>query len=83
MHKKRGKQQKGKTRDLFSKIGTIKGMFHPKMGIIKDKNSGDLVDAEEIKKRWKEDMEELYKRSQLTGYLQWCSQSSRARHSRL
>ena len=62
MHKNRGKQQKGKTRDLFSKIGTIKGMFHPKMGIIKDRNSGDLVDAEEIKKRWKEYTEELYEK---------------------
>ena len=83
MHKNRGKQQKRKTRDLFSKIGTIKGMFHPKMGIIKDRNSGDLVDAEEIKKRWKEYMEELYKGSQLTGQLQWCSQSPRARYSGL
>ena len=75
--------KRGKTRDLFRKPGNIKGTFCPKIGPIKDKNGGDLVDAEEIKKRWKEYMEELYKRSQLTGYLQWCSQSSRARHSRL
>ena len=52
----------GKTRDLFRKIGNIKGAFCPKMGTIKDKNGRDLVDAEEIKKRWKEYMEELYKK---------------------
>ena len=43
---------KGKTRDLFRKTGTIKGTFCPKMCTIKDRNSGDLVDMEEIKKRW-------------------------------
>ena len=40
-----------KTRDLFKKIGNIKGMFHPEMGTIKDRNSTDLTEAEEIKKR--------------------------------
>ena len=54
--------KKGKTRDLFRKTGNIKGIFNPKMGTIKDKNGKDLVDAEEIKKRWKEYMEELYKK---------------------
>ena len=49
----------GKTRDLFRKIGDIKGIFCPKMGTIKDRNGRDLVDAEEIKKRWKEFTEEL------------------------
>ena len=49
-----------KTRDLSRKIGDTKGTFHPKMGTIKDRNSRDLEDAEEIKKRWKEYMEELY-----------------------
>ena len=49
----------GKTRDLFGKLGNIKGAF-PKMGTIKDKDGRDLVDAEEIKKRWKEYTEELY-----------------------
>ena len=44
--------KRGKTRDLFRKIGNIKGAFHPKMGTIRDKNGRDLVDAEEIKKRW-------------------------------
>ena len=53
----------GKTRDLFNKIGDIKGRFCPKIGTIKDINGRDLVDAEEIKKRWKEYMEELYKTS--------------------
>ena len=46
--------RKGKTRDLFRKIGDIKGTFNPKMGTIKDRNSRDLADAEEIKKRWKD-----------------------------
>ena len=51
-----------KTRDLFRKIGNTKGTFHPKMGTIKDRNGRDLVDSEEIKKRWKEYMEELYQK---------------------
>ena len=54
--------RKGKTSDLFRKTGSIKGIFHPKLGTIKDRNSRDLVDTEEIKKRWKEYMEELYKK---------------------
>ena len=45
--------RKGKTRDLFKKIRNIKGIFHPKMHTIKDRNSKDLIEAEEIKKRWK------------------------------
>ena len=49
-------------RDLFRKIGNIKGAFHPKMGTIKDKNGRDIVNTEEIRKRWKEYTEELYKR---------------------
>ena len=49
----------GKTRDLFRKTGDIKGTFFPKMGTIKDINERDLVDAEEIKKRYKEYTEEL------------------------
>ena len=54
--------RRGKTRDLFRKTGNIKEIFHPKIGAIKDRNSRDLVDAEEIKKRRKEYMEELYKK---------------------
>ena len=52
----------GKTRDLFKKIGDTKGTFHAKIGRIKDRNSMDLTEAENIKKRWQEYTEELYKR---------------------
>ena len=52
----------GKTRDLFKKIGDIKGTFHAKMGIIKDRNGMYLTEAEDIKKRWQEYTEELYKK---------------------
>ena len=51
----------GKTRDLFKKIRDIKGTFHAKMGLIKDRNDMDLTEAEDIKKRWQEYTEELYK----------------------
>ena len=52
----------GRTSDLFKKIGSTKGTFHAKMGTIKDRNSRVLVNAEEIKKRWKEYTEELHKK---------------------
>ena len=52
----------GKTRDLFKKIRDIKGTFHAKMGSIKDRNGMDLTEAEDIKKRWQEYIEELYKK---------------------
>ena len=52
----------GKTRDLFKKIKGIKGTFHAKMGSIKDRNGMDLTEAEDIKKRWQEYTEELYKK---------------------
>ena len=52
----------GKTRDLFKKIRDTKGTFHAKMGSIKDRNSRDLTEAEDIKKRWQEYTEELYKK---------------------
>ena len=52
----------GKTRDLFKKIRDTKGTFHAKMGTIKDRNSMDLTEAEDIKKRWQEYTEELYKK---------------------
>ena len=51
----------GKTRDLFKKIRDTKGTFHAKMGTIKDRNGMDLTEAEDIKKRWRECTEELYK----------------------
>ena len=49
-----------KTRDLFKKIGDIKVTFHAKTGTIKDRKGKDLIEAEEIKKRWQEYIEELY-----------------------
>ena len=52
----------GKTKDLFKKIRETKGTFHTKMGSIKDKNYRDLTEAEDIKKRWQEYTEELYKK---------------------
>ena len=52
----------GKTRDFFKKIRNTKGTFHAKMGSIKDRNGMDLTEAEDIKKRWQEYTEELYKR---------------------
>ena len=52
----------GKTRDLFKKIRHTKGTFHAKMGSIKDRNGIDLTGAEDIKKRWQEYTEELYKK---------------------
>ena len=51
----------GTTRDLFKKIRDTKGTFHAKMGLIKDRNGMDLTEAEDIKKRWQEYTEELYK----------------------
>ena len=50
----------GKTRDLFKKIRDTKGTFHAKMGTIKDKNGMDLMEGEDIKKRWQEYIKELY-----------------------
>ena len=55
------KNRMGKTRDRFKKIRDTKGTFHAKMGSIKDRNGRDLIKAEDIKKRWQEYMEELYK----------------------
>ena len=66
MQKNKGKQQNGKTRDLFKKIRDTKGKFHAKMGSIKDRNGMDLTEAEDIKKRWQEYTEELYKKVFMT-----------------
>ena len=52
----------GKTRDLFNKIRNNKGTFHAKMGTIKDKNGMYLTEADDIKKRWQEYTEEVYKK---------------------
>ena len=54
--------RKGKTRDLFKKIRDTKGTFHAKMGTVKDRNGMDLIEAEDIKKRWQEYTEERYKK---------------------
>ena len=63
MQRNRGKQQNGKDyRDLFKKIRDTKGTFHAQMGTIKDRNGRDLTEAEDIKKRWQEYTEELYKK---------------------
>ena len=58
----RGNNRTGKTRDLFKKTGDNKGIFHARMGTIKDRKGKDLTEAEEIKKTWQEYTEELYKR---------------------
>ena len=52
----------GKTSDLFNKIGDTKGTFNAKVGTMKNRNSKDLTESEEFKKRWKEYTEELYKK---------------------
>ena len=52
----------GKTRDLFKKIRDTKGIFYAKMGSIKDRNDRDLTEADDIKKRWQEYTEDLYKK---------------------
>ena len=62
MQRNRGKQRMGKTRDLFKKISDTKEIFHTTMGTMKDRKSKDLREAEEIKKRWQEYTEELYKK---------------------
>ena len=67
----------GKTRDLVKKIRDIRGTFHAKMGSIKDGNGMDLTEAEDIKKRWQEYTEELYKKDL---HDPWCDHSPRARH---
>ena len=56
------KNRMGKTRDLFKKIRDIKGTFRAKMGLIKDRNGMDPTEAEDIKKRWQEYTEEIYKK---------------------
>ena len=56
----------GRTRDLFKKIRDTKGTFHAKMGSIKDRNSMELTEAEDFKKRWQEYTEELYKKELTT-----------------
>ena len=56
----------GKTRDLFKKIRNIKGIFHAKVGSIKDRKGREITEAEDIKKMWQEYTEELYKKIFMT-----------------
>ena len=56
------KDRTGKTRDLLKKIRDTKGIFHAKRGTMKDRNGMDLAEAEDIKKRWQDYTEELYKK---------------------
>ena len=71
----------GKMCDLFRKIGDIKGTFLQKMDTIKDSNSSNLVDTEEIKKTWKGCMEELYNRDPNEPIATMVRSASRARYS--
>ena len=75
MQRNRENQQNGKTRDFLKKIRDIKGIFHAKMGSIKDRNVMDLTEAEDIK-MWQENSEELYKKDLHNPD----NHSSRARH---
>ena len=70
----------GKTRDLFKKIRDTKGTFHAKMGSITDRHGMDLTEAGDIKKRWQEYTEELYKTDLHNQDKRWCDHSPRARH---
>ena len=62
MQRNREKSRIDKTRDLFKKIRDTKGIFHAKIGSIKDRNCMDLTEAEDIKKMWQDYTEELYKK---------------------
>ena len=62
MQRNRGKEQNGKDEISSKKMRDTKGIFHAKMGSIKDRNGMDLTESEDIKKRWQEYMEELYKK---------------------
>ena len=66
MQRNRENNRRGKTRDLFKKIRDAKGTFHAKMCSIKDRNGMNLTEAENIKKRWQEYTEELYKKKIFT-----------------
>ena len=70
----------GITRDLFKKIRDTKGTCHAKIGSIKDRNVMELTEAEDIKKRWQEYTEEIYKKIFKTQISRWCDHSPRARH---
>ena len=70
----------GKTRALVKKIRDTKGMFHAKMGSIKDRNGKDLTETEELKKRWQEYTEEMYEKVLMNWITTMCDHSPRARY---
>ena len=72
----RGKQQNGKDQRSLQETGDIKGTFHARMGTIKNRNGKDLTEAEDIKKRWQEHTEELYKK----GLNDWDNQNGVVTH---
>ena len=76
---KQRKTIEGEKLEISKKIGDIKGIFHARMGTIKNRNGKDITEAEEINKRWQEYTEELYKKG-LNDPSRWCDHSSRARH---
>ena len=78
MQRKEENDRMRKTRDLFKKIRDTKGIFHAKMGKIKDRNGMDLTEAEDIKKRWQEYTDELYKNDLHDPDNYWCDHSARA-----
>ena len=67
-----------KARDLIKKIRDTKGIFHAKMGTIKDRNSMDLTEAEDIKKKWQEYMKYYTEKILMMQIPQWCDHSPRA-----
>ena len=74
-----GKNRMGKTRNLFKKIRDTKGIFHAKMGSIKDRNCMDLTETEDIKKRWQEYAEEQYEKDLNDPVIiQWCDWSAKS-----
>ena len=81
MQRNRGKQQNGKDQRSPQENQRYQGKFHAEMGTIKDRSGMDLTEAEDIKKRWQEYTEELYKkRSSRPRQSRWCDHSPRARH---
>ena len=74
------KEIEGKTRDFFKKIRDTKGTFHAKMGLVKDRNGMALTEAEDIKKRWQEYTEEVFKNILMTQTTMMCDYSPRSRH---
>ena len=75
-----GNNRMGKTKDLFKKIRDAKGTFHAKMGSINGRNGMDLTEAEDIKKRWQEYSEELYKKIFMTQIIMMVYHSLRSGH---